>query len=269
MPLCILLMILGIVAVHFGGRPIKTIHKETSEKSDPMLSEYRNVWLENKSINSDYAGQIIFNSGLIDLPFVQAKDVYDQNGNAYVFYTAEGETVVDIDEYTGNDVYIWKNWKTGAYDRYEEGGSVFMDYRNTLEDRNLILYGHHFARDYDPSGSKQFTPLDLLLKEENYDRNSSLKLVLDNQIRTYEICAVLILDVREEEQLEIVNTDANHDSESFKDYVALIERLSVYDTGKRVREKDSLLTLITCIEHRPELRQAVICSEVSRKFYAD
>ncbi len=144
-----------------------------------------------------------------------------------------------------------------------------MDYRNTLEDRNLILYGHHFARDYDPSGSKQFTPLDLLLKEENYDRNSSLKLVLDNQIRTYEICAVLILDVREEEQLEIVNTDANHDSESFKDYVALIERLSVYDTGKRVREKDSLLTLITCIEHRPELRQAVICSEVSRKFYAD
>ncbi len=179
------------------------------------------------------------------------------------------EKLLSIDNYTGNDVYIWKNWKTGAYDRYEEGGSVFMDYRNTLEDCNLIIYGHHFARDYDPSGSKQFTPLDLLLKEENYYRNSSLKLVLDNQIRTYEICAVLILDAREEEQLEIVNTDANHDFESFKDYAALIERLSVYDTGKRAREKDSLLTLITCIEHRPELRQAVICSEVSRKFYAD
>ena len=270
-PLCILLMILGITVawLHIDSRPVKTNLTETAEKADPMPSEYRDIWLKNKAINSDYAGQIIFDSGLIVLPFVQAKDVYDENGNAYVFYTAEGETVADIEEYTGNDVYIWKNWKTGAYDRYEEGGSVFMDYRNSLDDRNLIIYGHHFARDYDPSGSKQFTPLDLLLKKENYDRNSSLKLVLDNEIRTYEIRAVLILDAREEEQLEIVSTDVNHDMESFKDYAALIEKLSVYDTGKRIREKDSLLTLITCVEHRPELRQAVICSEISRKVYTD
>ncbi|MBQ1788465.1 MAG: class B sortase [Erysipelotrichaceae bacterium] len=270
-PLCILLMILGITVawLHIDRRPVKTNLTETAKKADPMPSEYRDIWIENKAINSDYAGQIIFDSGLIDLPFVQAKDVYDENGNAYVFYTAEGETVADIEEYTGNDVYIWKNWKTGAYDRYGEGGSVFMDYRNSLDDRNLIIYGHHFARDYDPSGSKQFTPLDLLLKKENYDRNSSLKLVLDNEIRTYEVRVVLIIDAREEEQLEIVSTDVNHDMESFKDYAALIEKLSVYDTGKRIREKDSLLTLITCVEHRPELRQAVICSEISRKVYTD
>lgn len=257
-----------VVLTHFVKESFISDDQNSEDNLDPMPAEYRNVWLENKSINPDYVGQIIFDSGLIDLPFVQTKDVYDENGNTYVFYTAEGDLVTNVDEYTGNDVYIWKNWKTGAYDRYEEGGSIFMDYRNSVDDWNLIIYGHHFARDFDPSGLKQFTPLDLLLKEENYEKNSLLKLILDNEIRTYEIYAVVILDARNEEQLELVKTDLDYDLE-FQDYVDLIAELSLYDTGKQIQENDNLLTLITCIEHQPELRQAVICRELSRKEYSD
>ena len=132
---------------------------------EPMPAELKNEWLGNKAINPDFIGSIKFDSGLIDLPFVQATDVYDRYGKPYTFYTEDGQLVEDIENYTGNDVYIWTNWKTGEYDRYDEGGSVFMDYRNNLKDQNLIIYGHHFARDWDPSGSKQFTPLDALLEE--------------------------------------------------------------------------------------------------------
>ncbi|MBO4919205.1 MAG: class B sortase, partial [Erysipelotrichaceae bacterium] len=250
--LCIPLIVLSAFAIlSFSNKgTLETYHPEAEESPDPMPAEYRNIWLENKTINLDYIGQIIFDSGLIDLPFVQAEDVYDHDGNAYVFYTPEGNTVTDVDEYTGNDVYIWKNWKTGEYDRYEEGGSVFMDYRNSLDDQNLIIYGHHFARDFDPSGVKQFTPLDLLLKEENYTGNSSLKLILNNEIRTYEICAVTMIDVKDDEQLQIARTDLDfdltveYDPGFFQNYLDLIGRQSVYDTGKQIQENDRLLTLI-------------------------
>ena len=134
-----------------------------------MDPELRSMWLSNKTINEDYIGQIVFDSGLVDLPFVQAKDVYREDGTPYVFYDSDGKPIEDYENHTGNDVYIWTSWKTGQYDRYEEGGSVILDFSNDLNDQNLIIYGHHFARDWDPKGNKQFTPLDLLLSKENYE----------------------------------------------------------------------------------------------------
>ena len=163
-----------------------------------MDPELRSMWLSNKEINEDYVGQIIFDSGLIDLPFVQAKSTIREDGEPYRFYTADGALVEDPYAYNGNDVYIWTSWKTGEYDRYEEGGSVFMDYRNYLKDQNIILYGHHFVGDWDPEGKKQFTPLDVLLNEENYEENKSLRLILDNEIRSYIVTHVFTIDIEDE-----------------------------------------------------------------------
>ena len=148
-----------------------------------------------------------------------------------------------------------------------------MDYRNSLDDQNIIIYGHHFARDWDPSGSKQFTPLDILLTEENYENNTTLKLILEDEIRIYEICAVIIIDATDEKQLQIARTDLNHDLSGnydpgfYEEYIEMIGIRSVYVTGKQIGPDDQLLTLLTCIEHRPDLRQAVICKETSREIY--
>ena len=168
-------------------------------------------------------------------------------------------------EYCGNDVYIWTNWKTGEYDRYEEGGSVFMDYRNTLDDQNIIIYGHHFARDWDPSGSKQFTPLDILLTEENYKDNSTLKLVLDNEIRSYAVAAVFVMDVYDTYDLQILRTDMNRelsgkaDPGFFEQYIDYIDTIRKYDTGVSLSGEDDILSLVTCIQHQPQYRQIILC----------
>ncbi|MEE3408367.1 MAG: hypothetical protein VZQ95_03145, partial [Erysipelotrichaceae bacterium] len=114
------------------------------DENEKKKEEYRKLYDENKAINEDYVGQIIFDSGLVDLPFVQAKSTIREDGEPYRFFAADGTLVEDPYAYNGNDVYIWTSWKTGEYDRYEEGGSVFMDYRNYLKDQNIILYGHHF-----------------------------------------------------------------------------------------------------------------------------
>ena len=50
---------------------------------EPMPAELKNEWLGNKAINPDFIGSIKFDSGLIDLPFVQATDVYDRYGKPY------------------------------------------------------------------------------------------------------------------------------------------------------------------------------------------
>ena len=278
----LLLPVLAVVAVSvflffISGNRTENPSDEGSEEiivpANPMDPSLRKMWLDSEAINPDYVGQIVFDSGLIDLPFVQAKDVYKEDGSLYVFYTKEGQLVEDPTGFSGNDVYIWTNWKTGEYDLYNEGGTVFMDYRNTLEDQNLIIYGHHYARDYDPSGSKQFSALDLLLDEENYADNKSLRLILDNEIREYEVAAVFVIDVLDDDEIQAIRTDpkrdlsGNEDPEYEESFYSLIRELSRYDTGTAIGEEDYLLTLVTCLEHQPRYRQIIVCRETGRELF--
>lgn len=62
--------------------------------------------------NKDTKGWIRYNSNKINYPIVQAKD---------------------------NDYYLDKNF----YKKYNQAGSIFMDYRNnSFNDKNVVLYGH-------------------------------------------------------------------------------------------------------------------------------
>lgn len=264
-----------MTAVHLlHSEEPETVDRSAEETELKLMDpELRTMWLSNKDLNEDYMGQIVFDSGLIDLPFVQAKGTIKENGEPYRFYTADGQIVEDPYAYNGNDVYIWTSWKTGEYDRYEEGGSVFMDYRNYLKDQNIILYGHHFARDWDPSGSKQFTPLDVLLSEENYEENKNLRLILDNEIRSYVVTNVFTVDIEDDYESQIIRTDMNEDFSGtseprfFREFISYMDRISRYETGEELTEKDRILTLITCLEHQPQYRQIVVCKEVSDEIF--
>ena len=274
----VLLVLLTAIFLVFNSffRKAEPVGEETvieETRSNPMDPELRSMWLNNRQINEDYVGQIVFDSGLIDLPFVQAKDVYKSDGSLYSFYDEEGNIVEDAGSHTGNDVYIWTDWKTGKYGLSGEGGSVFMDYRNYLKDQNIILYGHHFARDYDPSGSKQFSPLDELLFEENYEENKYLKLILDNEIRSYVVTSVITIDIEDEYESQIIRTDMNEDFSGnreprfFREFIEYMKKISRYDTGESLSDDDRILTLITCLEHQPQYRQIVVCKEVSDEIY--
>ncbi len=273
-----LLVLLTAIFLAFGGffRKSEPAANETvieELKSNLMDPELRSMWLNNRQISEDYVGQIVFDSGLIDLPFVQAKDVYKSDGSLYAFYDEKGNLVEDPGSHTGNDVYIWTDWKTGEYGLNGDGGSVFMDYRNFLKDQNIILYGHHFARDYDPSGSKQFTPLDALLTEESYEENKYLKLILDNEIRSYVVTNVFTINIDDEYESQIIRTDMNEDFSGnseprfFREFIEYMKKISRYDTGESLSDGDRILTLITCLEHQPQFRQIVVCKEVSDEIY--
>ncbi len=258
---------------------------ETMPEVDPedeaaeLRRQYRIFYDENEAINEDYVGNIMFDSGLINVPFVQARSCYKENGEMYRFYTEEGVLVTDAAEYTGNDVYIWTDWKTGQYDYNTNGGSTFMDYRNVLTDQNLIVYGHHFSAWNDPTGTKQFTPLEQLLEEENFDKNRYVTVLLEKEIRRYEIAAVYEFNAANEEDyldLQYWRTNYNYDdydanaydADYYQNYIDTVKEIQLYDTGVEWTVNDQTLTLQTCISgHTGELFEIVILKQISSESY--
>ena len=228
---------------------------------EEVVQPERELWLANKAINMDYLGEIVFDSGIINKSFVQAKDVYDSYGNLYNFYTERGKKVTDPTGYTGNDVYIWTNWKDMTYDYNILGGSVFVDYRNEINtDQNIIIYGHHFseAGGNDPERNKAFTPLEQYLKKDyEYDGDDEVRLILDNETRIYQLSYVFKYDVDDAfciDNLQYYRCNYDYDEfegvatpDYYDTYIKAMEQKKLFETDYPITNEDKTLTLQTCI----------------------
>ena len=62
--------------------PIEVIEVSPDEEAK---KRFRENYDANKAINPDYVGDLFFDSGLLSVNFVQAKDVYKDNGEMYQF----------------------------------------------------------------------------------------------------------------------------------------------------------------------------------------
>lgn len=275
-------LIVSFVLVKTGIISISLKHS-ISKKVEPVTIEtsntYHDTWQSYEDINPDYVGQIIFDSELINKPFVQAKSCYKENGVPYKFYNQDGSIVADFSEKTGNDVYIWMDFETMTYDYDNKGGSIFMDYRNTLSDQNIIIYGHYFSTIYnkDPDRVKSFTPLEKLLEKENYKDNQRLKIVLENEIRTYDLYAVYKFDSDNDEYWEkaqyfrpnynIDDFTGEEDSNYMKNYIDFINSVRLYKTDVSLNPGDSTLTLQTCMTPYTNLYQICVFKLVDTSSY--
>ena len=216
------------------------------EPTDEDKELMETLWNENSAINKDYVGTIKFESGIIDLPFVQGSD---------------------------NNTYFHTDWKTMEYDRE---GTVFLDSNNTLDDQNLILIGHYVYESFDESRTHKFTPLAKLIDEENYEDNKKVKLYLENEIREYEVAYVyycqLIYETSDEESFYYTEDGfefyiPNYTETMFNSYIGNVKKNALYDTGVDINYNDKLLTLQTCVEYRSDEREIVLLKEVKRKEY--
>ncbi len=224
-----------------GVEEEETISKENIE----CINEYD----EYKIFSSSFKGVIKFESGLVDLPFVQGVD---------------------------NDFYLRRDWITNEY---SELGSIFMDYECSLDSKNIILYGHYVYSSYevlDDDGNKldnsklMFTPLSKLIDENNYEANKYVSLILEDELRTYEIVSVFYCnlvgegeDIYPEEYLEYYLPE--YDKDYFDKYKEKIKSIEFYDTGVDFSVDDNLLTLQTCVENDSMKREIVLCKEISRR----
>ena len=224
-----------------GVEEEETISKENIE----CINEYD----EYSIYSSSFKGVIKFESSLVDLPFVQGVD---------------------------NDFYLRRDWITNEY---SELGSIFMDYECSLDSKNIILYGHYVYSSYevlDDDGNKldnsklMFTPLSKLIDENNYEANKYVSLVLEDEVRTYEVVSVFYCnlvgegeDIYPEEYLEYYLPE--YDKDYFDKYKEKIKSIEFYDTGVDFNVDDNLLTLQTCVENNSMKREIVLCKEISRR----
>ena len=250
---------------------------EIEEKEEKYAdSSLKEVWDNNSVFNEDYIGEVSFESGLLSLPFVCPSKPYDQ----YSFYTNNGKIVTNFDSgcesgsCSGNDVYLRTDWKTM---KYELGGSIFMDYRNTIHDQNIIIYGHHYPKNMDKSRTLFFTPIEKLLLEENYEDNKYVQLVLENSVRRYEIAYVYLFHMTSKyddmSTLQYYRTNYNFDYYGKEDpgyyqkYIDKMESVKLYDTNVKLCESDNTLTLQTCLENDPTAVEIIVCKEIETLYF--
>ncbi len=181
-------------------------------------------WLNSKKMNDEYVGRIHFESGLIDEQIVQAED---------------------------NEKYLQLSWDN----QQTSHGSVFMDYRNSISDQNIILYGHFVYADE----SLIFSPLHQLILQENYMNNKVIQLDLENERRNYEVISVFYYEM-DNPTLEYFHP--NYEQNYFQLYMDMVKQKEFYSTGNELSMNDKFLTLQTCVRDRDDLRLIVLAKLV-------
>lgn len=280
----LLLAIASALAYYFidGSAPVKEEEKiEDIEvvEDDRKLADksLRDTWITNKGFNEDYIGEVNFESGLIKLPFVCPSKPYDQ----YKFFAYTGTKVTNFESgceggaCSGNDVYLRMDWKTM---KFELGGSVFMDYRNSIYDQNIIIYGHHYPKNLDKDRVLFFTPLEKLMEKENYEDNKYVDIVLENEVRRYEIAYVYLFHTNpnqydDYDSLQYYRTNYEYDYYGdpdegyYQKYIDKMESVKLYDTGVKLSTDDRTLTLQTCLENTDQAVEIVVCKEIETLYY--
>lgn len=216
---------------------VEVIEKEEEEPTVEYTDDYyREFYKSQKDINEDYVGQIFFKSGLIVQPFVQGKT---------------------------NGTYLRTDWTNGKYD---VEGSNFMDCDNTIDDQNVVIYGHYVFEYLDPTLTHKFSPLEQLLSKENYEDNKTIYLLLENEIREYEIASVFYAQLVKDGEYYYTQDNqqyylSSYSDDYFETYYQAVKEVEQYKTGIDFTKNDKLLTLQTCTRNREDLREIVIAVE--------
>lgn len=216
--------------------------KADYEFSDEELLRLKQEYAEDSEIDSTLQGILVFQSGLIEEPVFQ-----DSN----------------------NEYYLYHNWRTGEYRSW---GSLAMDCECVFaEDQNSVIYGHYVYPERSADRTIMFTPLALLMDEDNYEENRYLAMAGEDEIIYYEIISVYDCRLEDGEYIpaDLDYSVRNFTESYFESYFDRVSQAEFYDTGLEAEYTDRFLTLQTCIEGKHSDREIVICRQLERKPYPE
>ncbi len=167
-----------------------------------------------------------------------------------------------------NDEYLSLDWQTK---QYRSWGSAVLDVRNeSLDDQNILIYGHYVYPERTPDRTIMFTPLVQLFEEENYEENQYFYLMNDEYICTYQVAYVANVPVEDVPggQAPIVGLEYNFPDYTEEQLTTLFTNLEdyvSYDTGVKISYGDHWVTMQTCIEGNHYQRQIVIGKQIDQQ----
>ena len=182
--------------------------------------DYMTQFWERKAENPDFIGWIKFDSGIVNEPIVQAKD-----DNKYL--------------------------RHDFYGNYSVNGTVYMEASHTFDSRNITLYGHYIYAD----PNLMFTQLEQLREQENYEQNKIFRLYLEDEVRVYEVAAVIDYYAYAG---AFHYTYEKYNDEQWQDFLNYMKEKRLYDTGVEITDDGQYVTLQTCVRNQKSRRTIVI-----------
>ena len=173
--------------------------KEIATKAKKYINVDNNIISpEIINLNEDIIGWLIVDNTSINYPVVQGK-----NNEFYLNH--------DLDK------------------NYNSAGWIFMDSENSLDDQNIIIYGHH-RRD-----GSMFGSIDNLL---NKNKGGKIKLLINNKEINYNIFSIYKTE-KEYNYREKNYNNFNKKTEEFK-------KRSLIKYNVDIKSKNQIVTLSTC-----------------------
>ena len=114
-------------------------------------------------------------------------------------------------------------------------GSVFLDYRNNVDNRKILIYGHNSENVY-----TEFHLLENYLNEEYYYNHDDITLKTIDNTYNYKIFSVYIATTN----LQHVNL--NFTDDEYYEHLNWLKSNSIYDTGVTIEPNSEILVLQTC-----------------------
>ena len=131
-----------------------------------------------------------------------------------------------------NDYYLNKD----LYKNYDIKGSEFLDFRNTLDDRKLLIYGH--------SGKEKelpFLQLNNYISEDYYKEHKYIYLYTMNDVRKYLIFSSYI----EDKDYDYVNLKS-FSGLTWKEHLLKLKNKSNYNIDVNLDDDSKIIILQTC-----------------------
>ena len=132
-------------------------------------------------------------------------------------------------KYTDNKYYLTHDFNN----KKNSAGWIFMDYKNKLNDQNIVIYGHH-RRD-----GSMFGSIDKLFKEKNKDLY--ITLITNKETIKYKIFSIYN-----------VSSYDNYNNRYFKDFNKSIEKFAKRSTvnfNQDYLNAKQIITLSTCSDN--------------------
>lgn len=192
---------------------LAVLHENINENEPKYTLDY----YKNYYHNDDIVGRLkIYNTG-IDTLIVQST-----NNEYYLNHTLEK--------------------------KYDDRGSIFVDYRTNLSSKQINIYGHN-SNVY----NLMFRELENYLDDQYYEKHKYIELWDGIGTRIYEIFSI-----------QIVTSNYEHMNINASNWSKHISKLnnSIYDTQKIATAEDEILVIQTCLYNPVNSLLLIIAKEV-------
>lgn len=172
----------------------------------------------------------------------------EENKNPEIIARMEIPNVFNllITQTKDNDYYLDHNIKKQRSDK----GNEFIDFRNTITDKQINVYGHN-SRLYD----LPFKQIELFLDKEFFDNNKYLLLQHDGGRRIYQIAA--IKKVRTDDEHMLVKAKYQ------KEHISKLMNNTIYNRDLEYDDNTNIIVLQTCVRQEDRSYYILIGFEIT------